>query len=101
MASDVKHTLLNLEITPPEGAWEHIAARLGEEFDAGEIKVSQKLSDIEITPPAGVWMNVSAALDTAQPVQAAASKGAVVRILLKWVAVAAVLLVVATGAFTC
>lgn len=99
MASDVKHTLLNLEIAPPEGAWEHIAARLGEEFDAGEIKVSQKLSDIEITPPAGVWMNVSAALDTAQPVQAAASKGAVVRILRKWVAVAAVLLVVATGAF--
>jgi hypothetical protein len=62
MASKVKHTLYNLEIPPPPGAWPDIAARLGEEYDAADIPVAQKMLDLAVPPPAAAWENISAQL---------------------------------------
>jgi hypothetical protein len=62
MAADLQHTLTNLEVTPPAGAWNVIASRLDTEFDTTEIKVSEKIIDFELAPPADAWANIEAAI---------------------------------------
>lgn len=64
MATNIKHTLYNLEVPPPPGVWPHIESRLDAEFDATELPVAQKIHDISITPPPGVWSGITAQLDT-------------------------------------
>jgi len=62
MSSNVQQKLLNLEFTPPPGAWHAIADRLQEDFDASETALSQKLQDTAFTPPAAVWEAIAANL---------------------------------------
>jgi hypothetical protein len=64
MATNKKHTLYNLEVTPPPGVWPDIAARLGSEFDADEMPVAQKMLDLSVTPPPGVWTGIAAQLNS-------------------------------------
>jgi hypothetical protein len=66
MATNIKHTLYNLEVSPPPGVWPHIESRLDSEFDANETSVAQKMSDISVTPPPGVWTDITAQLDAAR-----------------------------------
>jgi hypothetical protein len=66
MATNIKHTLLNLEIPPPPGVWPHIAARLNTEFDAEEVPVAQKMFDLSVTPPAAAWEKIAAHLPQQQ-----------------------------------
>lgn len=64
MATNIKHTLNNLEVTPPPGVWPDIAARLNAEFDAEEIPVAKKMYDLSVTPPQGLWSGIAAQLET-------------------------------------
>jgi len=64
MATNIKHTLYNLEVTPPPGVWPDIAARLGSEFDENETPVAQKMFDLSVTPPPGLWTGIAAQLNT-------------------------------------
>ncbi|WP_207513190.1 hypothetical protein [Longitalea luteola] len=64
MATNIKHTLKNLEVTPPPGVWPDIAARLNAEFDADEISVAKKLTDLAVTPPQDLWSGIAAQLNT-------------------------------------
>jgi hypothetical protein len=64
MATNIKHTLYNLEVPPPPGVWPRIESRLDSEFDATELPVAQKMLDISVTPPPGVWTDIAAQLDT-------------------------------------
>src|ERR1041385_6653740 len=64
MATNIKHTLYNLEVTPPPGVWPDIAARLGTEFDANETPVAQKMFDLSVTPPPGMWTDIASQLNT-------------------------------------
>ena len=66
MATNIKHTLLNLEIPPPPGVWPDIAARLNTEFDAEEVPVAQKMFDLSVTPPAAAWEQIAAHLPQQQ-----------------------------------
>jgi hypothetical protein len=66
MATNIKHTLFNLEVPPPPEAWPHIAARLNSEFDADEIPVAQKMFDLSVTPPAAAWEKIAAHLPQQQ-----------------------------------
>lgn len=68
MSSNVQQKLLNLEFTPPPGAWHAIADRLHEEFDASETALSQKLQDTAFMPPAASWEAIAAALPGETPV---------------------------------
>jgi hypothetical protein len=70
MASNAQNFLINLEITPPPGAWSAIAARLETEYDASATAVAEKLQDIAILPPAMAWENIAAALPgTTAPIE--------------------------------
>jgi hypothetical protein len=69
MATNIKHTLYNLEVAPPPGIWPDIAARLNTEFDAEEIPVAQKMFDLSVTPPAAAWEKIAAHLPQQQIAQ--------------------------------
>jgi len=64
MATNIKHTLYNLEVTPPPGVWPDIAARLGSEYDEAETPVAQKMFELSVTPPPAVWNDIAAQLNT-------------------------------------
>ncbi|WP_205513137.1 hypothetical protein [Longitalea arenae] len=64
MATNIKHTLNNLEVTPPPGVWPDIAARLNAEYDADEIPVAKKMYDLAVMPPQGLWSDIAAQLNT-------------------------------------
>lgn len=66
MATNIKHTLYNLEIPPPSDVWPDIAARLDAEFDASEIPVAQKMFDLSVPPPAAAWQRIAAHLPQRQ-----------------------------------
>jgi hypothetical protein len=59
MSSELQHKLLNLEVSPPEDSWKHIALRLEDEFDVNDQKISEKLNDTRIDPPFQAWENIS------------------------------------------
>ena len=65
MSAKLKHTLTNLEVTPPDGAWPAIAARLDEEYDAGEAGIANRLYDWEAIPPANTFNNILTGLQQA------------------------------------
>lgn len=69
MSSKLQHTLLNLEIAPPQASWDAIAIRLDEEYDEHETIVSGKLDNWEATPPAKAWQNIVAGLSEDIPVE--------------------------------
>lgn len=69
MASNIQHTLYELEVTPPPGVWPEIAARLNNEFDADEVPVAQKMYALEVPPPSSAWENIVAALPQPEPVK--------------------------------
>lgn len=64
MATNIKHTLNDLEITPPPDVWPDIAARLNAEFDAAETPVAKKMYDLSVTPPPGIWSGIEAQLSS-------------------------------------
>ena len=57
MSEQVKHKMQNLEIAPPPGAWDFIAAQLDQNA------VQQKMNQLEITPPAFAWKEIEKELD--------------------------------------
>jgi hypothetical protein len=61
MNSSVQDKLLSIEVTPPSGAWDKIAA----ELDDADIEHSypKRLYDLTDTPPAHVWGVITTALD--------------------------------------
>lgn len=91
MAADLQHTLINLEVTPPPGAWDTIVSRLDTEFDEEEIKISQKITDFELAPPTAAWANIEAGMVDAAPVIS------INRSFRKWIAAAAAVVVLALG----
>ncbi|MFT4093371.1 MAG: hypothetical protein QM640_07005 [Niabella sp.] len=55
--------IYNFEVTPPQGAWDHIAKELD---NADQYKgLSQNLTSLEIPPPAHIWANITHQLDEA------------------------------------
>ena len=97
MAAEVQHTLLNLEITPPPGAWNTIAARLDTEFDADETALSGKLTEFEMAPPPAAWQNIEAAIVN-DPKQVEAAPAIIInRSFRRWAAAAAAVVVLALG----
>lgn len=92
MSEQIRHTLLNYEITPPPAAWQHILAELNEQDQLKqvghqlgqasvmpaaenwnrilsaleEISIGQQLAATEVLPPAGTWNKIAQELnDTA------------------------------------
>jgi hypothetical protein len=99
MAAEVQHTLSNLEITPPPGAWNAIAARLDTEFDADESALSDKLAEFELAPPSAAWQNIEAAI-VHDPAQVEAAPAIIItRPFRRWAAAAAAVVVLALGSW--
>jgi hypothetical protein len=69
MATNIEHTLFNLEVPPPPGVWPGIAARLNSEFDASETTVGQKMYDLSVMPPPSAWQEIAAALPQQQTIK--------------------------------
>jgi len=65
MATNIKHTLFNLEVSPPPGVWPDIESRLEAEFDATEVPIAQKMFDLSVTAPSGLFTDIAAQLNTA------------------------------------
>ncbi len=61
MSSGLQHKMYDLEVTPPVGVWEKIAA----ELDESELtkQFPSRLYNIEIAPPAQVWQSIANTLD--------------------------------------
>lgn len=97
MAAEVQHTLLNLEVAPPPGAWDTILARLDTEFDIEEIKVSEKIGEFEMVPPALAWKNIEAAIVANPEEVEQAPVISINRPFRKWAAVAATIAALALG----
>lgn len=89
MPANLHDKLINLEVSPPATNWENISKRLDEEFDVGEIRLSQKLMNATAMPPDNVWEDIAAAIPARQK-----SRRAALIIPMKWrrIAVAAILL---------
>lgn len=62
MAPTNQHTLLHLEVAPPEGSWEQLSARLDLEFDQAEQRIAQKLDGAAIAPPPALWSTIAEGL---------------------------------------
>jgi hypothetical protein len=90
MPANTSYILLNHEVTPPPGAWEHINARLDAEFDVRETMVAEKLYDAAVLPPAAVWQQISLTLATTEANEATPAK--IVRFPFYKIAIAAALL---------
>ena len=60
MSSDFKTRLHNLEITPPLGVWDKVAAALDD--TALTEGLSSKLYQLEVVPPVSVWQKISSVL---------------------------------------
>jgi hypothetical protein len=97
MTADLRHTLTNLEVTPPTGAWNAIAARLDTEFDAAEIKLSEKIADLELAPPAAAWANIEAGLEEEAATETVTPAKIIRRPFRAWAAAAAAIVVIALG----
>lgn len=92
MPVDVQHILFNLEAAPPPGVWDIISARLDTEFDAGEIKIAERLYDWEAPPPSAAWDHIALALQLTPAPQEAPAK--VIRLPFRKVAIAAAILAI-------
>jgi hypothetical protein len=97
MSAEVQHTLINLEITPPPGAWDTIAARLDTEFDADETALSDKLTEFELAPPSAAWQNIEAAIVNNPEEVESAPAIYINRSFRRWAAAAAAIVVLALG----
>jgi len=53
--------IYDLEVTPPEDAWKHIAQELDEAVPYKPL--AQTLENLEVTPPAGLWSKINSQLD--------------------------------------
>ncbi len=92
MPADVQHIFLNLEAAPPPGVWDTISARLDTEFDAGEIKIAERLYNWEAPPPSAAWDHIALALQLTPAPQEAPAK--VIRLPFRKVAIAAAILAI-------
>ncbi|NML23040.1 hypothetical protein HHL16_19335 [Pseudoflavitalea sp. G-6-1-2] len=109
MASNIQHTLANLEMAPPQGSWDQLSARLDAEYDLPEIALAQKLDAAALQPPANAWAAIAAAIpsEAVQPKQTIqptfteeATPAKVVPFSLKKIAVAAAVLgIIALGSW--
>jgi hypothetical protein len=62
MSSTVQHKLSELEVSPPEGCWQKIAAELDD--SASGLQFPARLRAFALDPPAQLWDQISAQLDT-------------------------------------
>lgn len=60
MSDSIKHKMLKLEATPPQGAWSHIAASMDEA--SANTGIAQKLLSAEVTPPVNAWQHILSSL---------------------------------------
>jgi hypothetical protein len=72
MDSNIQHTLLSLEITPPEGLWEKIAGELDDA--ASGFQFPNRLYSLNDTPPAAAWEKITQQLDEEQTAATLAKK---------------------------
>lgn len=70
--SSVQNKLLSIELPPPPGVWEKIAAELDD--SASEHQFPSRLYQHEVPPPAGVWEKISSSLDAIVPKPTVAEK---------------------------
>ncbi|MEQ1677711.1 MAG: hypothetical protein ABL876_13465 [Chitinophagaceae bacterium] len=70
--SSVQNKLLSIELSPPPGVWEKIAAELDD--SASEHQFPSRLYQHEVSPPAGVWGKISSSLDAIVPKPTVAEK---------------------------
>lgn len=72
MSSSIQNKLLSIEVPPPPGVWDKIAA----ELDDSELEhqYPSKLYELTVLPPAGVWEKIAGSLDAALPAATAAAK---------------------------
>ncbi len=97
MAAELRHTLTNLEVTPPTGAWDAIASRLDTEFDAEETILSQKIEAFEIAPPIGAWENIAGNIEEEKEAVTTAPVVRIKRPFRRWAVAAAAIIIVAAG----
>lgn len=57
MSEQVKHKMQNLEMAPPPGSWDFIAAQLDQNA------VQKKMNGLSVTPPSFVWNEIEKELD--------------------------------------
>ncbi|MFT3681588.1 MAG: hypothetical protein QM791_15060 [Ferruginibacter sp.] len=60
MSQNWQDKIKKFEQAPPEGAWENIAGKLGEQ------DFQSRLSNYEAAPPAAIWENINNQLNTAE-----------------------------------
>jgi hypothetical protein len=72
MSSTIQHKLSGLEVTPPPGVWEKIAAELND--SELEHKFPSTLYEMTIPAPAGVWSKIEAQLDAPVTTDTVAAK---------------------------
>lgn len=61
MSSELQKRLYEMEVTPPQAVWEHLAATLDEINE--DNKVAKKLSSSQTAAPAGIWESIQSKLD--------------------------------------
>lgn len=89
MSDLLQHKLSNLELPPPAGNWELIAARLEKERIQSDVVLSEKLGQIELPAPLAAWSNISRVLE---PETTTREKAPVIPIMRnRWLAAAAVI----------
>jgi uncharacterized protein (UPF0333 family) len=63
MSEQIKNKVLNMEVPPPAGAWDFIAARLDEYAVSGAPAIQKKMKTLSAEPPAFVWNEIKKELD--------------------------------------
>lgn len=60
MDDRIQYKMFNLEVTPPDNAWDNIESILNNEQ---EVSLIQRFKDFEVTPPLNIWSSLEAELD--------------------------------------
>ncbi len=100
MDDKLRYRFQQLEIEPPTGTWNAIAAKLEAEGTAGQ-SLADRINSVEIEPPSIVWQNIVAELDgTSDTMQTTSSEASVIQMHWRRIAsVAAVFVVAAVAVF--
>lgn len=94
MSNPIQHKMYELEVSPPPGVWNKIAAELDETILPAD--TASQLYSIEMAPPANAWLHISTTLDAEK--EAALPEIRKRSPLLRYAAAAAILVLLAWGA---